>query len=199
MSTSSSSTPGMARSRAGWLAGQPAQAGPGAAVVIPQGGGAAINAGGMPGLMKIDPGSCGGALLMHEQDIAPMQLVRAHWHASAAQWSLVTRGTLMFRVGSQVHEVREGGFIWRPAAVVHAVWNPGPEPARQVEGNMPGHGMLRYYQRYAELAAAGLPDPEEVSALAAEYGVFFDPGLTAELERAYQVSAAAPSGGGTRP
>ena len=193
MTASSSSS--VSRGRASWRGRLP-QADPGAVtVVIPQGDGAEINAGGMPGLVKIHPTACEGALLMHEQDIAPGQLVRAHRHATAAQWSLVTRGTLMFRVGRVTYEVREGAMIWRPLGLVHSVWNPGPETARQVEGNMPGDGMLRYYERFAELVSGGPPDPEEVTALAAAHGVFFDDDLTAELERAYQVSAA-PAGVG---
>jgi len=198
MSTSSS-TPGTARSRAGWLAGQAPQADPGAAAVIPRGHGRTINVGGIPGELLLDPAECDGDLEVHGQDVAPGQLIRAHVHADAAQWSVVTLGTLVFRIGSQTIERRAGEFAYRPAGVVHAVLNRTPEPARHVEGNMPGDGMLRYYERYAELAAGGPPDPEEVAGLAAAYGLFFDDGLTAELERAYHVSAAAPSGGGPRP
>jgi hypothetical protein len=158
-------------------------------VVVPEGAGTAINAGGMPGLLRIDPAWCDGALLVHEQVIPPRRLVRAHVHADVAQWSLVTEGILMFRVGGENHRVEEGGFIWRPPGLVHAVWNPDARPARQVEGNMRGDVMLRFYERFAELARDGQPDPEEVAALAAAHGTYYHDELTAELEQAHQVSA----------
>jgi uncharacterized cupin superfamily protein len=167
----------------------PGRPGPGAAVMIAQGAGTQINAGGMPGLLRIDPGVCGGALLVHEQVVPPRRLVRAHWHAEVAQWGLVTEGTLMFRVGGESYLVEAGGFIWRPPGLVHAVWNPGLRPARHVEGNMPGDIMLRFYERFDELARDGQPDLEKIAALAAEHGTYYDDDLTRELEQAHQVSA----------
>jgi mannose-6-phosphate isomerase-like protein (cupin superfamily) len=162
---------------------------PAAAVVIPEGAGQEINAGGIPGLLRVHPGWCHGALLVHEQVIPPGRLVRAHWHADVAQWSIVTRGSLAFRVGDAEHLIGPGGFIWRPPALVHAVWNPGPGPARQVEGNMPGGDMLRFYERLAELAA-GQASAEEIAAIAGEHGTYYNDDLTAQLERDHQVSAA---------
>ena len=167
-----------------------APAGPTAAVFLPQGAGREINAGGLPGILKVDPAWSDGAPLVHEQVIPPGRLVRAHWHAHVAQWSVVTAGALMFRVGNAEYLVEEGGSIWRPANLVHAVWNPGTAPARQVEANVPGADMLKFYEQYADLAADGTPDPEETAALAAVYGTHYVESLTAELERTHQVSAA---------
>jgi uncharacterized cupin superfamily protein len=190
------------RTRAGWMpmsARTLAAPPPAAPVVLAQGTGREINAGGMPGLIRVDPGWCRGALLVHEQVIPPGRLVRAHWHAEVAQWSLVTEGSLWFRVGAESYLVERGGYIWRPPGLVHAVWNAGPGPARQVEGNMRGDVMLRFYERFAELTADGPPDPEEITALAAAYGTHYDDPLTREIERSCHVSASLPAGSGRRP
>lgn len=189
------------RTRAGWMSMSPrtAAAPPAAPVVLARGAGPEINAGGMPGLVRVDPGWCRGALLMHEQVIPPGRLVRAHWHDEVAQWSVVTEGSLWFRVGAETYLVEQGGYIWRPPGLVHAVWNAGPGPARQVEGNMRGDVMHRFYERFAELTAGGDASPEEVTALAAAYGTHYDDPLTREIEQAGHVSAGLPAGTGPRP
>ena len=184
------------RTRAGYMAMQPSPARTlTGAVVYAQGAGDPVNAGGIPGLGKILPGTGGGDLLLIEEVIPAGKLVRAHVHREVTQWSLVTDGVLVFRVGDEEYPVGRNEFIIRPPGVVHAVWNPGPADARQFEGNMPGRGMLDFYRQFGALSAPGLLAPGELAELAAGYGTLYDDRLTAEIEAAHGVTAA---GGGPR-
>jgi len=162
----------------------------GAVVLLPDGAGEVIDAGGIDAVIKMSSG-------WHElapdgvwEQIAPGRLIAAHTHADTAQWSFVISGTLAFRVGDKDHVVEEGGCIWRGPGVVHAVWNPGDEPARQIEFNVGGN-LVSYFRRRRELIAGGAGQ-EETSALAASYGLTFDDPLTAALEAAHGVSAKGP-------
>lgn len=179
------------RTRAGYAAMQPAP--PRVltrAVIHAQGAGEPVNAGGIPGLGKILPGTGGGDLLLIEEVIPAGRLVRAHVHRKVTQWSLVTDGVLVFRVADREYPVGRNELIIRPPGLVHAVWNPGPADARQFEGNMPGAGMLDFYRRFDALSAPGLLAPGELAELAAEYETFYDDRLTAEIEATHGVSAA---------
>lgn len=166
-------------------AGEPGTIVPAGPAVIPRGAGQPINAAGMQALVKI----LHPELLVTEQEIQARQLVRAHRHDHVTQFSLVTQGRLAFLVGDETFTVEEGGIIWRPAGLIHAVWNPGDAPARQIEGHLPGNLQHGFYTRFGELAER-LADPPEFAALATEYGMHFDPALTRALEQEHKVTAA---------
>jgi quercetin dioxygenase-like cupin family protein len=166
------------------------------AAYLPPGGGRLIESGGMPVTLKISPGMCAGQLMLHEQDIPPGMLVPAHLHQRAAQFSIVTEGTLCVLAGRDVYTLVKGAIIWRPAGMVHAVWNPDQEqPARQIEGSLPGNEMLGFFEDFAALTRSGHLTPEALARTAAPYGTFYDEDLTRRLERDQHVSAR----GGWRP
>ncbi len=180
----------------------PGPAVPGGAVVIPEGCGEVYNAGGIRALEMLPPGLCGGELWLIFEAIKPAELVRAHRHDDAAQFSIVTGelwdeqagdeggGELLFRVGAETRAVARGGLIFRPPGVDHALWNPGTRPVGQVEGSMRGDIMREYFSRYEELVEGGPAGPEETAALAAAYGITFNHDLTRELEQEHNVTAA---------
>lgn len=163
---------------------------------LPPGGGRLIESGGMPVTLKVSPGMCEGRLMLHEQDIPPGMLVPAHLHEQAAQFSIVTEGTLCVLVGRDVYTLVTGAFVWRPAGMVHAVWNPDRErPARQIEGSLPGNQMLGFFEDFEALTRSGHLTPAALAQVAAPYGTFYDEDLTRQLEQDHQVSAR----GGWRP
>jgi hypothetical protein len=192
MSTSTGPTPAMRRGRPGYMAMQPAApAGPaGAVVALPDGAGELIDAGGIAAVVKMSSGWDKLALDGVWEEIAPGRLIAAHTHAHTAQWSFVLSGTLVFRVGEEEHVVEAGGCIWRGAGTVHAVWNPGGDPARQLEFNI-GGDMISYFRRREQVIAAGAGQ-EEIRALAAAYGLTFDDPLTAAIEAGCGVSVNGP-------
>lgn len=182
----------MQRTRPGYMA---MQRGPRpAAFALAPGEGPGINIGGLPGIMKLEPRRCGDVLAVTEV-VPPGYLVRAHRHDRVAQWSFVISGALRFWVDGELYTVGGGGLIWRPAGLTHAVWNPGPGPAVQLEVNMPGTQQLEFYERYGALAGAGDLAAGTVEELAAQLGTFYDDLVTADLEAAHNVTA----GGGPRP
>ena len=158
-------------------------------LVLQPGAGLPVQAGELPVTVKAGPEQTGGQLLV-EQEIPPGRLVPAHRHAEATQWSYVTEGTLYVMAGGDVHAVEAGGWFIRPPGTWHAVWNPSrTETARQVEGTMPGQDVLGLFLRMEELKRAGLLTPASLAEAAAPLGTAYDPAATAEIEKAYGVSA----------
>jgi quercetin dioxygenase-like cupin family protein len=161
-----------------------------APLVLQPGAGIPVQAGELPVTVKADPALTGGRLLLAEQEIPPGRLVPAHRHAAAAQWCYVIEGTLYVMAGGDVHVVEAGGYFIRPPGTWHAVWNPSrTETARQVEGTTPGEEMLSLFLRMEELKNAGLLTPASLAEAAAPLGTAYDPAATAEIEKAYGVSA----------
>jgi hypothetical protein len=204
--TARSGLPGLPRLRAGWRrgtlpAGPSGPDGPAGAVAVP-GGGQVYNAGGIRAWEILSPDSCGGALWVIFEIIKPGELVRAHRHHDVTQLSIVTGevwdeeagneggGELVFRVGTETRPAGRGGLSLRPPEVDHALWNPGPRPVGQYEISMRGDIMRDYFRRYGKLVEGGPAEPEVAAALAARYGITFNPELTRELELEHSVTAA---------
>jgi quercetin dioxygenase-like cupin family protein len=163
---------------------------------LPAAGGRLIEAGGLPVTLKVSPGMCDGRLMLHEQFIPPGMLVPAHRHERTAQFSIVTEGTLCVLAGPDIYTLGPGAFIWRPAGMIHAVWNPDPEQtARQIEGSLPGTEMLGFFEDFEALTRSGHLTPAALAQIAAPYGTVYDEQLTGQLEQDHQVSAR----GGWRP
>lgn len=156
----------------------------GGALRLAEGAGEPLDVGGIPGEIIMDPRWYPGAPLGVREVLRPGQLVQAHTHADVAQWSLVTEGTLVFLVGDTEYEAGPGEICWREPRVPHAVWNPSEkDPATQWEITC-GGDMLTYYLRRTELIAAEA-NPQEILALARNYGLAFNPDMTAKIEAAH--------------
>jgi quercetin dioxygenase-like cupin family protein len=161
-----------------------------APLILQPGAGLTVQSGELPVTVKAGPDLTGGRLLLAEQEIPPGRLVPAHRHFSAAQWCYVISGTLFAMADGDVHVIESGGYFIRPPGTWHAVWNPSrTRTVRQVEGTMPGQDMLRLFLRMEELSEAGLLTPAALAEAAAPLGTTYDPAATAEIEKAYGVSA----------
>ena len=65
-----------------------------------------------------------------------------------------------------------GGWITKPRAEMHAMWNAGPVPARMIEVISPA-GFENFFRELAELLESDTPELAEIPALGVRYGLQF--------------------------
>lgn len=123
-------------------------------------------------IFKIDGEDTGGALSIVEHTFAVGALVPPHIHTLEDEYSIVLDGEIGFRSEDQEVVLGAGGYIIKPRAEVHAMWNAGSTPARMIEVIAPA-GFERFFREFVEMTAAGRPDPDEIGRLAERYQLPF--------------------------
>jgi quercetin dioxygenase-like cupin family protein len=116
--------------------------------------------------------------------LGPGRLVVPHSHQNEDEFSFVFRGRIGGRVGDQDAVVDEGGFLFKPRGIVHALWNPTDVAAIVIEFISPA-GFEGFFEEMAALRAGA--DPDTVREIAIRYGQTPYPDLTAELSELYGV------------
>jgi len=112
------------------------------------------------------------------------KLVVPHSHRYEDEFSFVFRGRVGCRVGDQDLEVEEGGFLFKPRGIVHALWNSTDVDAIIIEFISPA-GFEGFFEEMGALqAAAGVDAMREI---ADRYGQTPHPELIAELSALYGV------------
>lgn len=99
--------------------------------------------------------------------------VPPHMHTREDEYSIVTEGEIGFRSGDREVVLGAGGYITKPRGETHTMWNAGTTPARMIEVISPA-GFEHFFWSLGELVTAGGPAPDEVAALAQEYGLVFE-------------------------
>lgn len=94
--------------------------------------------------------------------LRPGKLVVPHSHQNEDEFSFVFRGRVGGRVGDQDLLVDEGGFLFKPKGVVHALWNPTDTDAIVIEFISPA-GFEGFSEEMGALQAGTGPDIEEAS------------------------------------
>jgi quercetin dioxygenase-like cupin family protein len=123
-------------------------------------------------IFKIDGDDAGGGLSIVEHTFAVGALVPPHIHTREDEYSIVLEGDIGFRSEDQEVVLGPGGYIVKPRAEVHAMWNAGDVEARMMEVIAPA-GFERFFREFVELSGtAGLP-PDEIGRLAAKYELPF--------------------------
>ena len=117
--------------------------------------------------------------------LRPGKLVVPHSHRHEDEFSFVFRGRIGGRVGDQDVVVEEGGFLFKPRGVVHALWNPTGSDAIIIEFISPA-GFEGFFEEMGALQAGAAP--ETVREIADRYGQTPHPELVAELSERYDVS-----------
>jgi quercetin dioxygenase-like cupin family protein len=130
----------------------------------------------------------GGQVAIVEHPFPPGALVPPHVHTREDEFSIVTAGAIGFRSGADEVVLEAGGYIAKPRGELHTMWNAGTVEARMIEIITPA-GFERFFLELADLIQAGPPDPEVLAALAASYGLFFDPTWVPELMTKYDLSS----------
>lgn len=114
----------------------------------------------------------------------PGRLVLPHSHELEDEISFVFRGRIGGRVGDEDVVVDEGGFLFKPRGVVHALWNASDVPAVVVELITPG-GFEGFFEEMGALGSRATP--EIMREIAGRYGQTPHPELVAELSERYGV------------
>jgi quercetin dioxygenase-like cupin family protein len=117
--------------------------------------------------------------------LGPGRLVVPHTHRNEDEFSFVYRGSIGGRVGHRDVLVEEGGFLFKPKGIVHALWNPTDTDAIVIEFISPA-GFESFFKEMGALQTGATP--ETVKAIADRYGQTPHPELIAELSELYDVS-----------
>lgn len=113
------------------------------------------------------------------------KLVVPHTHVYEDEFSFVYRGRIGGRVGDHDVVVDEGGFLFKPRGLVHALWNPTDVDAVIIEFISPA-GFEGFFEEMGALGAGATP--AAVRDIATRYGQTPHPEMIAELEELYGVT-----------
>src|SRR6476660_5432329 len=95
------------------------------------------------------------------------RLVVPHSHKNEDEFSFVFRGRSGGRVGDHDVVVEEGGFLFKPRGIVHALWNPTDVDAIIIEFISPA-GFEGFFEEMGALTGGSPPD--RVRDIARRYG-----------------------------
>ena len=115
--------------------------------------------------------------------VAPRSLVMPHSHQREDEFTFVFRGRIGGLVGDEEIVVDEGGFLFKPRGIVHALWNPTDEPVVVIEFISPA-GFEHFFE---EMASLERPDPNTIRAIAVRYGQQPFPDLVPGLQERHDV------------
>ena len=91
-----------------------------------------------------------------------------HKHQQHDEGFLVTKGAVVFTVGSEKHTASVGAFVMVPIGVPHTFENPFDEPAEFV-GTVTPDRYIQYFRDLAEAAKAGMLNPERIREIMSRY------------------------------
>ncbi len=123
-------------------------------------------------IFKIDGKDSGGAVSIVEHTFEVGALVPPHRHNLEDEYSIVLEGEIGFRSEDAETVLGAGGYIIKPRAQVHAMWNAGRAPARMIEIITPA-GFEHFFRELVEMTNVGPPDPAELGRLADRYQLPF--------------------------
>ena len=117
----------------------------------------------------------GGGFSLVEHPMPPRALgAPLHRHSREDEYSFVVEGRVGALLAEEVVYGQAGDLIFKPRNQWHTFWNAGDEPARILEIISPA-GLERYFEELGNaLSSSAEPDPVEVGALGARYGLEFD-------------------------
>jgi len=118
-----------------------------------------------------------GGFSLVEHPMPPRALAAPlHRHSREDEYSYVLEGRMGALLGDDVVYAEAGDLVHKPRNQWHTFWNAGEEPCRILEIIAPG-GFEKFFDELVELgerAADGPPQPEQLAALGARYGLEFD-------------------------
>ena len=119
----------------------------------------------------IDGADSGGRFAVVEHLLAPRALAAPlHRHTREDEYSYVLEGRVGAVLGEGEVFADPGDLLFKPRDQWHTFWNGGDTPARILEIISPA-GLEDLFRQFG---AAGLPEPETLAAMAAEYGAALD-------------------------
>ena len=136
----------------------------------------------------VDGPDSGGGFSLVEHPIPPRALAAPlHRHTHEDEYSFVLEGRVGALLGDEVVHGEVGDLIFKPRGQWHTFWNDGDEPARILEIISPA-GFERYFEELVHLLERDAPpNPSEVGAIAARYGLEVDPESIPRLTEEYRL------------
>ena len=129
----------------------------------------------------------GGGFSLVEHPIPPRALAAPlHRHTHEDEYSFVLEGRIGALLGDEVVYGGPGDLIFKPRGQWHTFWNDGDVPARILEMISPA-GFERYFEDMVGLLLPGTPEPSELGAVAARYGLEVDRESISHLTQEYGV------------
>jgi quercetin dioxygenase-like cupin family protein len=131
---------------------------------------------------KDEPADNGDALMAFEHHCPPGLGVPAHSERNHEAF-YVLEGALEVEADGERYRLTPGDFLSIPRGTIHALHNPGPDPARVLTIVAPGSGHERFFTTLGEPLEdpanppqmTTAPDFERVSRIAQECGIGFLP------------------------
>ncbi len=135
-------------------------------------------------MVKVRGEHTNGVMAVIEETVPARTLVPPHTHQNDV-WVYVLSGEVGILVGDQVDMAGTGAWALKPRNVMHAMWNPGDQPARVVEV-LTHAGTERWFEEITALARGDLAGFNEACQ---RYGIQFDPDSpwNAELRRRFNL------------
>lgn len=168
--------------------------------VMQPGEGDVVSIPGFGAVFKLTSRTTGGLVSIVEHPFPVGAITAAHRHTREDEHSYVLAGEIGFRSDDSEVVLGPGGFITKPRAQMHAMWNAGSEPGRIIEVITPGGGFENYFRELGELLMSGqaavasgapLHESAEFQELATNYGLTYGtPDWMDDVVRRYGLSAA---------
>ena len=147
----------------------------------------------------IDGLDAGERFSLVEHPMSPRALAAPlHLHTREDEYSFVLQGRMGALLGDDVVEAGPGDLVFKPRNQWHTFWNAGDEPCRILEIISPA-GFEQFFRELDALGGALEADPEELSALGARYGLYFELDSVPELVERFGLRIGEPLAGGWRP
>ncbi len=129
----------------------------------------------------IDGPDAGERFSLVEHAMSPRALAAPlHLHTREDEYSFVLQGRMGALLGDEVVEAGPGDLVFKPRDQWHTFWNASDEPTRILEIISPA-GFERFFRELDAMGGAINADPDELTALGARYGHYFQldsvPGL----------------------
>ena len=136
-------------------------------IILPPGGGKAIQVLGNPWSIKAGNEDTGGSLAVIEGSFQPTSGAPAHVHRQHEETFYVLSGEFLFHLGTQTVRATAGTFVFVPRDVPHAFENVGKGQGRILGILTPG-GYEQFFEELAHLPP-GPPDPAQFQEIFEKY------------------------------
>jgi mannose-6-phosphate isomerase-like protein (cupin superfamily) len=147
----------------------------------------------------IDGEETGERFSLVEHPMSPRALAAPlHLHTREDEYSFVLEGRMGALLGTEVVEAGPGELVFKPRDQWHTFWNAGDEPCRILELISPA-GFEHFFRELSDLGGAIEAHPDELVALAARYGHYFQLESVPELLERFGLRVGEPLAGGWTP
>jgi mannose-6-phosphate isomerase-like protein (cupin superfamily) len=146
----------------------------------------------------IDGSEAGERFSLVEHPMSPRALAAPlHLHTREDEYSFVLEGRMGALLGDDVVEAGPGDLVFKPRDQWHTFWNAGDEPCRILEIISPA-GFEQFFRELSDLGGAIEADPDQLTALGARYGHYFELESVPELVERFGLRIGEPLSGGWR-